>query len=52
MSTKIRYDVVKELAEEFKLEYPDYTDEHIAEYVAICDLNLLEVNHFVDLVSR
>ena len=50
--TKIRYDYVKELAEEFMCEYPDFTDEHIADYVAICDLNVLETNYFVDLVTH
>jgi len=39
MARKLKVDEakVREEVEIFKTEYPDYTDEHISDYLELCD---------------
>lgn len=47
-----RIKAVREEAEIFKAEYPDYTDETISDYLACCDdLSAAEKDYFCELLG-
>lgn len=52
MKALTRIKAIREEAEVFKLEYPDYTDEHVSDYLACCDdYTATEKDYFAELLG-
>lgn len=49
---KARREEIKEIAEDFKCEYPNHTDEQVEEYGRISEFDPVELLYFLELIEE
>lgn len=49
---KARREEIKEIAEDFKCEYPNHTDKQVEEYGRISEFDPVELLYFLELIEE